>query len=101
MPSNNSLPYEIIAAPYDVYYAPVGTTFPLIDAVPAAAWLKVGTSLSLNYLDDGVKVSHSQKIRTRFARSATRVPGRSFRTEEDLMIALTLADSPSSSTSTR
>lgn len=91
MPSNNSLPYEIIAAPYDVYYAPVGTTFPLIDAVPAAAWLKVGTSLSLNYLDDGVKVSHSQKMNP-FRALGDAGSRKVFRTEEDLMIALTLAD---------
>jgi len=88
----NSVPYEIIAAPFDVYWAAVGTAFPLIDAAPSASWSKVGSSASLNYMDsDGVKVSHSQKMNPFRALGDAGVR-KTFRTEEDLMIALTLAD---------
>ncbi len=93
MPGNpNSLPYEIIAAPFEVYWAVVGTTFPLIDATPSASWTKVGSSGSLNYMDsEGVKVSHSQKM-TLFRALGDAGSRKTFRTEEDLLIALTLAD---------
>jgi len=90
MPSN-SLPYEIIAAPFKVYFAPVGTAFPLIDAAPAAAWKLVGSSGDLNYLDEGVKVSHSQTM-SLFRALGDAGSRKAFRTEEDLLIALSLAD---------
>jgi hypothetical protein len=89
--SNNSVPYEIIAAPFQVYFAPVGTTFPLIDANPAAPWALVCSSGDLNYLDDGVKVSHKQTMNM-FRALGDAGSRKVFRTEEDLMIALTLAD---------
>jgi hypothetical protein len=89
---SNSLPYEIIAAPYDLFYAVVGTAFPLIDAVPSASWLKVGSSGNLNYDDGaGVKVSHQQKINL-FRALGDAGCRKTFRTEEDLMIDLVLND---------
>ena len=36
----NSAPYEVIAAPFTVYAAPVGTAFPQVDEVPGAPWAK-------------------------------------------------------------
>jgi len=90
MPAN-SLPYEIIAAPFKVYFAPVGTAFPLINAAPIAPWALVGSSGDLNYLDEGVKVSHSQTMNPFRALGDAGVR-KTFRTEEDLMIGLTLAD---------
>jgi hypothetical protein len=88
----NTVPYEVIAAPYTLWHAPVGTAFPLIDVAPAVAWVKVGTSGNLNYDDGaGVTVEHSQTI----------VPWRAvgdcgsrkvFRTEEDLKVRLKLVD---------
>lgn len=91
MPSN-SLPYEIIAAPFDVWFAPVGTAFPDIDDdTPASPWARVGSDGNLNYFDEGVKVSHKQ-VMAKF-RSLGDVGSRKiFRTEEDLMIGLKLAD---------
>src|SRR4051812_30811466 len=88
---NNSLPYEIIAAPFDVYFAPVGTAFPLIDVAPAAPWAKVGSSGDLNYFAEGVKVKHSQSIE-RWRALGDAGSRKAFRTEEDLMISLILAD---------
>lgn len=91
MPINNSVPYEVIAAPFVVWIAPVGTAFPLIDAAPGAGWAKVGTSGDLNYSSEGVTVEHSQSIN--FWRSLGDSGSRKvFRQEEDLKIRLMLAD---------
>lgn len=84
-------PYEIVAGPFTLWLAPVGTAFPLIDAAPAVAWVKVGTGGDKNYSEDGVTVAHSQSIEQ--ARPAGTVgPVKAWRTEEDLMISLTLWD---------
>lgn len=88
---NNSLPYEIIAAPYDVYFAPVGTAFNAIDVAPAAPWAKVGSSGNLNYYDDGITVAQSQSIEL-FRALGDAGSRKAFRTEEDLKIRLMLAD---------
>jgi len=84
-------PYEIIAAPFTVWFAPVGEAFPAIDAVPAGNWAKIGTSGDLNESEDGVTVAHSQTTET--ARVAgTTGPRKAFRTAEDLMIRFTMLD---------
>lgn len=87
-------PHEIIAAPYTLYAAVVGTAFPRIDVAEDrfdAAWRKIGTSGAANYDEDGVTVSHDQS--TNFFRGAgSTAPRKGFRTEEDLLISLSLAD---------
>lgn len=50
----SSEPFEIIIGPADVYYAPVGTPFPHIDAVPSGAWKLIGKAGSKNYAESGV-----------------------------------------------
>jgi hypothetical protein len=89
--ATNSVPYEVIAAPFVVYYAPVGEAFPLIDAVPAGNWTKIGTSGELNYTDDGVVVSHSQEIEEWYAGGDTGIR-KVFRTKESQKVKFTLAD---------
>lgn len=91
MPINNSLPYEIIAAPFTVYFAPVGTAFSLIDAVPATPWTKVGSSGDLNYFDEGVRVAPSQETEP-FRAAGDMGTRKMFRISEDLAISLKLAD---------
>lgn len=84
-------PYEIIGAPLTLWLAPVGTAFPLIDAAPGVAWIKVGTNGDRNYHSDGVTVSHPatfQKVRPAGATG----PVKAFLDEEELMIRLTLWD---------
>lgn len=84
-------PFEIVAAPLTLYLAPIGTAFPLLGAAPAVAWIKVGTNGDKNYDEGGVEVAHSQKIED--ARPAgTTGPVKAWRTEEDLMISVTLWD---------
>lgn len=91
MGAANTEPFEIIAAPFTVWVAPIGTAFPSIDAAPAGPWTKVGSSGDLNYTDEGVTVSHSQAME--FFRALGDSGSRKvFRTEEDLKIRLVLAD---------
>jgi hypothetical protein len=35
--------WEVIAAPLEVWYAPVGEAFPLMDVNPAGNWMRIGT----------------------------------------------------------
>lgn len=84
-------PYEIVAQPFTVWIAPTGTAFPLIDAAPAVAWVKLGTSGDLNYTEDGVTVTHNQSIE-KFRALGSTGPRKAFRTEEELHISLVLAD---------
>jgi hypothetical protein len=92
----NTTPYEVIAAPFDVYFAPAGTARPdlAIDPVAATpvAWTLVGSSGALNYDSDaGVTVAHEQA--TNPWRSLGDAGSRKiFRSTEDLKIALQLAD---------
>jgi hypothetical protein len=85
------VPYEVIAAPFTVFFAPLGEPFPLIDVAPAGNWLKVGTSGDLSYMDDGVTVEHAQKTEVWRSLGDT-APRKVFRTEEDLVIGVVLAD---------
>ena len=87
----NSVPYEVLGAPFTVWVAPVATAFPTVDEETQAPWVKVGTSGDLNYFAEGVTVEHSQAMN--FFRAAGDTGSRkAFRTEEDLKIRLTLAD---------
>jgi hypothetical protein len=92
----NTTPYEVIAAPFDVYFAPAGTARPdlAIDPVAATpvAWTLVGSSGALNYDSDaGVTVAHEQA--TNPWRSLGDAGSRKiFRSTEDLKISLQLAD---------
>jgi hypothetical protein len=85
------VPYEVIAAPFTAWVAEVGTAFPLIDAAPSGSWSKVGTSGDLNYMDDGVTIEHAQSVE-KWRSLGDTGPRKVFRTEEDLMIRLILAD---------
>ena len=84
-------PFEIVAQPFTLWVAAPGTVFPTIDAVPGGSWTKIGTSGDLNYTEDGVKVSHKQKVEIFRALGSTG-PRKAFRTEEEQMIALTVVD---------
>lgn|SRR5574341_2286648 len=84
-------PYEVVAQPFTIYVAPVGTAFPSIEDAPLAPWVKVGTSGDLNYTEDGVTVTHSQSVELWRAYGSTG-PRKAFRAEEELRIAFVLAD---------
>ncbi len=84
-------PYEIVAAPLELYVAPIATPFPLINVAPAVAWVKVGASGTRNYSDDGVSVTHEQEI-SDFTPAGATVPRKVWRTGESMAIAVELAD---------
>lgn len=84
-------PYEIVGAPLTLWLAPVGEAFPAIDAAPGGNWVKVGTSGDRNYSEEGVAVMHNQTL-SQARPAGTTGPVKAFRTDEDLMISLTLWD---------
>lgn len=53
---------EIIAAPFTVWIAPVGSAFPTLDEEPGEAWSLLGTNGDRNYASGGVTVSHQRQI---------------------------------------
>lgn len=86
-----SEPYEIIASPFTLYKAPVGTAFPAIGAAPAVDWVKIGVSGDRSMNEDGVTVAHSQTVNAVRTAGSTG-PVKAFRSEEDMMVSLTLLD---------
>ena len=84
-------PFEIMAAPFDVYVAPVGTAFPDIAVTPAAAWLLLGASGTKNYDEDGITITHGQNIEI-FRPVGLTAGRKAFRTEEELTIEFNLVD---------
>lgn len=86
-----SEPYEIVAQPFTAWIAAVGVAFPSIDQDPGGSWTKIGTSGDLNYTEDGVTVTMEQAIE-KFRALGSTGARKAFRTEEDLMIAFTVAD---------
>jgi hypothetical protein len=92
MAINNSVPYEVIAAPYTVYWAQLNPTWPAVNAAPSSTWWTVfGTSGNLNITEAGVTVSHPQET-TEWRALGDIGTRKVFRTKEDLMVRFVLAD---------
>lgn len=84
-------PYEVLAAPYTIYVAPIATAFPAVNAAPGGAWFQLGTSGTKNYDESGVSVTHSQTLnpwRPAGGTAARKV----FRSAEEMMIEFVLVD---------
>jgi hypothetical protein len=87
-----SAPYEIIAAPLEVYVAPVGEAFPAVDASPPGGnWTLVGTLGSREYAEDGVTITHEETVEDFRGLGSTGIL-KSFRTEEGHMLSFSLVD---------
>lgn len=84
-------PFEIIAAPFQVYVAPVATAFPDVSQAPSGSWVLIGTSGDKNITEDGVTVAHEQTIET-FRPVGLTGERKAFRTEESVTITLAIAD---------
>ena len=82
---------EIINGPLSVYWGPVGESFPAVSAAPAGNWALLGTSGAANYTDDGVSVRHEKSVEY-FRALASGYPRKSFITEADTFIAVTMVD---------
>lgn len=90
----NSDGREVLAAPYEVYVAPAGTTFPAIDDEAEdfdAAWILMGVNGSKNQVDSGVVASFNETMSDFTGAGATR-PLNAWRTAEGGTIGFTLAD---------
>jgi hypothetical protein len=85
-------PFEIVAAPFTGYWAPVGEAFPLIDVAPAGNWVKIGTSGDRNYSGEGVTVALGQTLEPVRPLGSTG-PRKMLRIEESMMVRFTLWDS--------
>ena len=86
-----SSPYEIIVAPFDVYVAAVGSSFPDLVDTPSSPWVKIGSNGSKNYYESGITVSHTQTIAQIRTLGATG-PVKAVRSAEDLIISFVLFD---------
>lgn len=87
----NTAPLEIVAAPFDVYRAPVGTAFPLVSAAPSVSWTRIGSNGSLNYDEQGVTIDHGQDF-SEFRALGDAGVRKMFRTAEKLAIKFKLYD---------
>lgn len=88
----STAPFEIVAAPLELYVAAVGESFPAIDTEPPGGnWVLIGTSGDDNYSEDGVTVQATETVED-FRTLGGTGPVKSFRTEEDLIVSVTLHD---------
>ena len=86
-----NVPYEVISSPFKVYITTGADAFTGILSTPSGGWTKLGTNGTRNQAVGGVTIQHSQtfnKIRT----EGHTGPVKAVRTEEELMIRLTLLD---------
>lgn len=86
-----AVPLEVVAAPFEIWIAPVGESFPNIEDAPVGNWVKIGTSGNRSITEDGVTVSHPQ-TNEEFRSLGSTGPIKAFRTEESLIITFTIAD---------
>ena len=84
-------PFEIIAAPFIVYHAPTGESFPAIEDAVAGNFSKIGTSGDLNYNEDGVVLVPGQTIETFSALGSTGAV-KAFRTNESFAVRFNMVD---------
>jgi hypothetical protein len=84
-------PFELIASPFEVWLAPVGTTFPDVDADPAGPWALLGVNGAYDIDSGGITVTHAQEVNIYRGLKGTG-PLKAFRTSEDLKLAFTLHD---------
>lgn len=87
-------PQEIVSAPLELWMAPLGTTFPDVGTAEssfATGWVKIGTNGTNDYDSSGLTVTHNQTLAT-WTPVGTTAPVKVWRTDEQVEIAVTLAD---------
>jgi hypothetical protein len=87
----NTFPFEVIGSPFSIYIAPAATARPLIDAVPAVDWVLLGSNGNKSYAEEGVRVNIPQSFNY-FRGLGSAAPLKAFRSEEDAIIQVSLAD---------
>ena len=84
-------PYEVIAAPFTIYLAAVGTAFPDVSQTPSGSWTILGTNGNLNSADSGIQVTHEQEV-VEFMPVGATAAIKVFRTSESLKFGMELVD---------
>lgn len=88
----NTFPFEVIGAGYTLYIAPAKTARPAIDAeVDDNIWTRLGLNGNKSYAEEGVRVNNPQSFNY-FRGLGSAAPLKAFRSEEDAIIQVTLAD---------
>lgn len=89
MANANTQPYEIIAGPLDIYFAPVGTPFPAVTMTDQQIQ-DGGTWSFIGYTEGGIKVAHPQTVVELRADQVT-APVKAVRSEEGLELTFDIA----------
>jgi hypothetical protein len=84
-------PLSIVAGRGIVYIAPVGESYPLIDATPAGNWVAIGTNQDRSYSEVGVTFNLNQTTNPIYTLGDT-LPMKEFRTQEDVQITVMVYD---------
>jgi hypothetical protein len=86
-----SVPYEVLASPFEAYWAPVGTAFPAINASPPGPWALIGTSGNANHSEEGITVTSEQTYEDIMV-SGHNMPAKKLRLTESLVVSFTVYD---------
>lgn len=84
-------PFELVYGPASIYTGPVDEARPDLEDAPAGNWVLLGSNGSNNYAEDGVVVTPEGSIE-RFRVLGSTAPQKAARTEDDLMVTVTLHD---------
>lgn len=87
----NAYPFEVMGAPHSLYIAEFGTARPAIGAAPSGDWVLVGEAGNRSYAEEGVRIN-SPAAYNYFRGLGSAAPRKAFRSEEDVIVAVTLAD---------
>ena len=87
----NAFPYEVIGAPHTIYIGPAGEARPTLGATPAGNWVLLGARGNISYSEEGVR-TNSPAAYNYFRGLGSAAPLKAFRSEEDVMVQVTLAD---------
>ena len=81
----NVKPYEVIAGPCEVYFAPTGTAYPAIGGTVPPAWTQIGLT------EGGIRVAHPQTVIEHRADQVTG-PIKATRSEEGLEVTFSIVN---------
>ena len=84
-------PYELIAGPFVVYWAPVGTPAPEISADPPSPWTLLGRNGAKNISEDGINIEFEETVEGQMVLGSTAVQ-KQFRTSEEVTLSMTILD---------
>lgn len=82
---------EVVAAPYEVWVAPVGTAAPAIDAAPGVGWKEFGVNGIDNQGSDGVTLTFGETV-TGFTPAGNTLQVKQWRTDETISVAFSVVD---------